>query len=407
MNMSSLPLKNRRVAFIDGLRGYGALGVFLIHVGGLVFRPISPYFSWLVDMGKEGIVVFFFISALSICMSIDRLKQFDYKKYLWKRYVRLAPLYYAILITAVGIFYIVNKTWYTNSIADIFTHLTFTNFDFINNAAQTSILGVEWTMPIIFCFYLLTPLLYMLGKKNTFVLIACAIGGAAVYFYEYAAIAKWYAFNPIFRERGSPLNYLFTYIFAITIFWLYKKRNVFRTIGRKSLVYVVLFSGVFFLTIRNSSVFQMKLVALMLISFFYMFFVKPKLISWHSSKLRAILFAVESIGLLGIFFYYMVNRYIDHVPMVTLYLGLFTYSNLLYTPKIISTLFENNMIRFIGRISYAFYLMHVIIASYYDRWTTGIFQQLYVRFFLILMITVGGSYIFTRYSTYRTDRNKR
>ena len=402
-----LPPANRRIAFIDGLRGYGALGVFIIHVGGLVFRPIHPYFNWLVDMGKEGIVVFFFISAFSVCLSIDRMKRFDFKSYLWNRYVRLAPLYYAILAVAVVFSYIVNKTWYTKSLADVVTHLTFTNLDFVNNAAQTSILGVEWTMPIIFLFYLVIPPLYFLGKRNIIALIAATIGGAAVYFYEYGSISKWYAFNPIFRERGSPLNYLFTYLFAVTIFWLYKKRVVFKSIGWKSIFYLLSFIGILIMIVHNSSIFQIKLVFLIFGSFLYVFYIKPLLISLRWRRTKTLLFILESIGLLGIFFYYMVNRYIDHMPLVTLYLGLFVYSNLLYTPGIISALFENRIIRFIGNISYAFYLMHVIIASYYDRWTTGIFQQLYVRFFLILMITVGASYIFTRYSTYRTNRNKR
>jgi peptidoglycan/LPS O-acetylase OafA/YrhL len=401
MDKFSSSSKHIRVAFIDGLRGYGALGVFLIHIGGLVFRPIHPYFNWLVDMGKEGVVVFFFISAFSICLSIDKIKHFDYKAYLIKRYLRLAPLYYSILGAAVIIFFAVNRTWYVKNIVDIFTHVTFSNFDFINHAAQTSVLGVEWTMPIIFWFYVLIPLLYFLGKWNIIALMLATIGGAAIYFYEYAAIWKWYAFNPIFRERGSPLNYLFTYLFAVTIFWLYKKRNIFKEVGGKSLVCVLTFMGILLLIIHNSSVFQIKLVGLILGSFLYLFFMKPKLMSRRSVQIGKILFIFESIGLMGIFFYYMVNRYIDHVPMVTLYLGLFTYSNLLYTPKIIAILFENRIIRFIGSISYAFYLVHLMVASYYDRWTNGVFQQIYIRFILILMITIGVSYLFTRYSTIR------
>jgi peptidoglycan/LPS O-acetylase OafA/YrhL len=398
---TSLSLKNNRIGFIDGLRGYGALGVFLIHVGGLVFRPIHPYFNWLVDMGKEGIVVFFFISAISICISIDNAKRFDFKTYLLKRYLRLAPLYYSILGVSVLVFYIVHKTWYVKNITDIFLHLGFTNLDFVNNAAQTSILGVEWTMPIIFWFYMLIPFLYRLGKKNLFVSLFCTIGAAAIYFYAYGALWKWYAFNPIFRERGSPLSYLFTYLFAITIFWLYKKRNVFKKVSWESLIYVAAFTGILVIIIHNSSVFQIKLVGLILGSFLYLFFIKPKLISLRITHVKKLLFLFESIGLLGIFFYYMVNRYIDHIPMVTLYLGLFTYSNLLYSPGIIKILFENRIIRFIGSISYAFYLVHVTIASYYDRWTGGVFQQVHIRFLLILIITIGVSYVFTRYSKFR------
>ena len=393
----------RRIGFIDGLRGYGALGVFLIHIGGLAFRPINPYFDSFVEMGKEGIVVFFFVSAISICLSTDRAKMFDYTKYMVKRYVRLAPLYYLILGIAVIMFWIVNKTWYTNNITDLVSHLTFTNLDFINHAAQTSILGVEWTMPIIFLFYLFIPLLYTLGKWNIIALMFCTIGGAAIYFYEYI-FGNWYAFNPIFRERGSPLNYVFTYLFAVTIFWLYKKRGVFKKMNWRSLLSVAAFTGILLFIVHSSSVYQIKLICLFLGSFLYLFFIKPILISWKSTQLKNIVFSLESIGLLGIFFYYMVNRYIDRVPMVTLYLGLFIYSNFLYTPKIIKILFENRIIRFMGSISYALYLVHFMIASYYDRWTSGIFQQVYIRFFLLLIISIGISYVCTRYSTLRPTK---
>lgn len=82
------------------MRGYAALSVFFIHANGFGLRQLSPYLDRLVDFGKYGVVAFFVISAFTISASLDLSDKFSFFKYRLRRLLRVAPMYYIVLIVA-------------------------------------------------------------------------------------------------------------------------------------------------------------------------------------------------------------------------------------------------------------------------------------------------------------------
>jgi len=144
--------------FITGLRGYAALGVLLIHYQGFNILKQSNTYNKFVNLGKYGVLVFFIISAFTLTISIDRNKNFSYKQYIKKRFLRISPLYYIVLLLA---FFIGGNAYYqhefhiTNSLFSLIFHYSYLNW--IDYRHQNNLIGVEWSIPVEFFYYFAFP----------------------------------------------------------------------------------------------------------------------------------------------------------------------------------------------------------------------------------------------------------
>lgn len=147
--------------FITGIRAYAAIGVVLIHSGGAGLRDLGVLGNHIVDIGRTGPYVFFVISGFTVAQSIKLSDSF--KSYFLKRFFRIAPLYYfwlvVTLIMSISYFQDPNKDI---SIFNLITHLFFINF--WDYTSETSIVGVEWTIPIEMFYYIILPMMMFISR---------------------------------------------------------------------------------------------------------------------------------------------------------------------------------------------------------------------------------------------------
>ena len=219
-----------RTKYITGLRAYSALGVLLIHSGGGGLRELSSFTNKIVDFGKYGVVSFFVISAFTISMSVDRMEQFNLKEYFFKRFLRIAPLFY--IVTLFCFFFTGGNEYFNNlfgvqsNLYSLILHLTFLNlFDVrhINN-----IIGVEGTVPIEFAYYLFIPYILILFKKNKKIIYPIVIAAFIFSFYSFQFFSRFYNKTNLFISHNLSLEkYLFTFIIGIAGYLLWRERKEF------------------------------------------------------------------------------------------------------------------------------------------------------------------------------------
>ena len=171
--------------YLTALRGYAAFGIFFIHSSGLglrdfAFDGVSPSkaFGRLIDFGKYGVIVFFVLSAYTIALSLEKNIKVELGNYLMRRVSRVLPMYY--LMITIGFFaggipeyfelFGVKNDW-----INLVTHFTFLNFWSVGQ--RNNLLGVEWSVPIEFAYYLVLPFAFILFRRiNRFGLLTVIIG---------------------------------------------------------------------------------------------------------------------------------------------------------------------------------------------------------------------------------------
>jgi peptidoglycan/LPS O-acetylase OafA/YrhL len=285
--------------YLTGLRAYAALFVFFIHSGGFGLREFSVYTNRIVDFGKYGVIIFFVLSAYTICMSIDKQENFNYKNYIVKRFFRIAPLYYFILILAFflgGSDYYLNLFKVENNFYNLFLHFSFLNV--FNFKYQNNIIGVEWSVPIEFFYYFFIPLVYFYYKKNNKKVIIGSLIASVISIFGFILYSYFFSIDLF---NWSLAKYAFSFNFGIVLYILLKGKI---------------------------------------------------LISKNETDLSLVLLFV----LLAVFILFDFN-YKD--LFVTIFTGflLLLFQN---ASRIKEILFENKVIMFLGTISYSIYLIHVL-----------------------------------------------
>lgn len=148
---------------IDGLRTLSCLGIILMHIqantkyclsGGVVFDKIIPSLTWLVYL-------FLMISGFGMCTGyLEKFqdKSVDLESFYKKRYVKILPFFGLLLIIALIMEHSISVV-YEISIEILLLHGLLPN-----NAV--SVIGVCWTLGVIFLFYLLFPAFSVLMKSK-------------------------------------------------------------------------------------------------------------------------------------------------------------------------------------------------------------------------------------------------
>lgn len=124
------------------------------------------YFENVLYSGKFGVALFFIVSAFTLFRSLDVRKENGFGKYYLRRFFRIAPLYYLIIIIVFSLsggqsYYMVDIDKAT-SIFNLLAHMFFINGFFTNYF--NSILGVEWTIFVEVSFYIILPIFYIYRK---------------------------------------------------------------------------------------------------------------------------------------------------------------------------------------------------------------------------------------------------
>lgn len=241
MTSNALPLATqppqasdiRKYAFIDALRGLACLGVIAIHILDYVGPTWEPV-RLIAAFGDKGVQLFYLLSAFTLFLSYQQRSLTDDRPILFfwiRRFFRIAPLFYAVLI--VNLFWrgMGPRTWAPDGIdwGDIGLAVTFLNA--WKPDAITSVIDGGWSIAIEMSFYCLIPFLFYqitnLSKALNFTCLAY-IGG--LFLSEAGlAIARTQSDEKYHRLLDHYFNVfwlpreLFVFGLGICLFFLFQK----------------------------------------------------------------------------------------------------------------------------------------------------------------------------------------
>lgn len=194
---------------IDGLKAYAILGIVLMHilangkyeVGGFVFDQFIPSFTNLVFL-------FMMVSSFGMCCGyyqeiIDQ--KISIEDFYKKRYIKIWP-YFAMLC---ALDFVISPS--KKALFEVFANLTLCQ-GFLPNA-KIEVIGVSWTLAVIFVFYVLFPFFcFLIGKKKR------AWGVATI-----ALVFNWLCTN-YFNAGRTNIVYDAIYFIAGGLVFLYRKK---------------------------------------------------------------------------------------------------------------------------------------------------------------------------------------
>jgi len=209
--------KTEQYTSIDGLRAFSAIGILLMHVRlesnyqieGFLFNKIIPSFTHLT-------LLFMMISGFCMCCGYyEKIKEnrISVTEFYSRRYQRIWP-YFAILVL-LDLLLGFSK----EALMEAFADLTLV-FALLPNF-EVSVLGVGWTLGIIFLFYMLFPFFcFLLKDKKTawFTLVVAILYQifCVTYFMDSAHVVEG------FRVK---LNFLYCAVYFVAggIIYLYRE----------------------------------------------------------------------------------------------------------------------------------------------------------------------------------------
>lgn len=204
---------------LDGLRTISCLGIILMHIqantnyqleGGFLFDKFIPSLTWLVYL-------FLMISGFGMCVGyLEKFKtgEVDLEKFYKKRYMKSVPFLASLLIIAL-IMEPNRSTFYEASIEVLLLHGLLPN-----NAV--SVIGVCWTLGVIFLFYLLFPAFSVLMKNKKRAWSSLLISLWVVYVCESYFFSDYFVANS-FTPRHNFLYCLPMFIVG-GIVYLYREK---------------------------------------------------------------------------------------------------------------------------------------------------------------------------------------
>ena len=200
--------KADRYEGIDGLKAYAIIGIALMHVlangeygiGGFVFERLIPSFTNLVFL-------FMMVSGFGMCCGYyqkivdQKISVEDFYK---KRYIKIWP-YFALLC---ALDFVISPS--KESLFEVFANLTLCQGLLPN--MRIEVIGVSWTLAVIFVFYMLFPFFcFLIGNKKR----AWSVGVAALVF-------NWLCAN-YFKAGRTNIVYDAIYFIAGGLIFLYRK----------------------------------------------------------------------------------------------------------------------------------------------------------------------------------------
>lgn len=208
MRREFVATKADRYEGIDGLKAYAIIGIALMHVlangeygiGGFVFERLIPSFTNFVFL-------FMMVSGFGMCCGYyqkivdQKISVEDFYK---KRYTKIWP-YFALLCT---LDLVISPS--KESLFEVFANLTLCQGLLPN--ANISVIGVSWTLAVIFVFYMLFPFFcFLIGNKKR----AWGVGVAALMF-------NWLCAN-YFKAGRTNIVYDAIYFITGGLIFLYRK----------------------------------------------------------------------------------------------------------------------------------------------------------------------------------------
>jgi len=303
-----------RVVPLDGLRGILALSVFFLHVTefriyettGKWLPPVSNFYR---QLGVMPVCMFFFITGYVFWLKLTRSTHIPLGQFIYARWARLSGVYFLACLLCFGLVAVESGFHSNISPAKLtFQVLAWLSFfgsghDMNQIAGSRLWLGPAWTLRFEWMFYLSLPFLgWFAARKRRLPILLGVAAGLGFLLYHLPAGG---AVKKAITDQFAPYMDFVAYTFSVGIVTAVLK------IGPKLKSWM---QG------NVGTAISFALIAVTL------FFAKPEF-GWAESLLLAVPFVCVCSG--------------------NTWLGLLT----------------SSPIRFLGRISYSFYLLHVVLMT--------------------------------------------
>jgi peptidoglycan/LPS O-acetylase OafA/YrhL/glycosyltransferase involved in cell wall biosynthesis len=312
--MESKPLKIDNLEYIDSLRWIAILMVLMVHFSQLIPSNIrlplilNNFFSYW----QYGVILFFIVSAYTLFRSLNLRNEINFKNFFMRRFFRIAPLYYIMIILViiyVKIFSpILDPLIYDISFNNFILHIIFINSLF-NIDKLNVFIWWEWTIFTEVWFYLILPFIYLYKKHiNIYFFISVIINilltlyiinynitwinQIIIYFSPFFHFSAFFIWCLIYKNENNEKinnffikykNYILSFIISILLILSYNT-------SQRIEIYLIILTllWLFFMLIKNNQIkifdnyilrFIWKIsFSLYLIHLFVLQFIWPKMI---------------------------------------------------------------------------------------------------------------------------------
>jgi peptidoglycan/LPS O-acetylase OafA/YrhL len=245
--------------YIDALRGLAIIGIIVVHT----CQSISPGNEFLITLfgnGDKGVQLFFLVSALTLCFSLDRKKN-ESKPTLYffiRRFFRIAPMFYLAIVFF--LMYPCMQEHYNPPDGIKWWHvlLTATFMHGWHPETFSSVVPGGWSIAVEFNFYLLLPFLFKLINTKERALIFFIFTSLINLFISRWMFDFWSAQYPGHLSLPWGLSYfgffnqLPVFAIGIMLFHIFKEDH-FRRKNFTSII-LILFSAFIVLAFMNYNV---------------------------------------------------------------------------------------------------------------------------------------------------------
>lgn len=214
--METKPIKKLRFASLDGLRAISCIGIMMMHIQANTYYEVQG-FTWsvLIPSFTHLVILFLMLSGFGMCAGY--LEKFwngtiDLAAFYKRRYTRLLPFFVFLMLIA----FIMEPS--VHHLYDISMEVSLLYGLLPNNALD--VIGVGWTIGVIFLFYLLFPAFSVLMRKKKTAWISLFVS----LWVQFICLQYYFTgnfVNELFTPRHNFL-YCAPYFIAGGIIFLYK-----------------------------------------------------------------------------------------------------------------------------------------------------------------------------------------
>lgn len=357
--------KEKRVEFLDSLRGLASIAVVLSHyfiAYGIDIRfkviTYSP-FHFFFD-GFAAVTFFFILSGFVLTLSLDKEKEINIWSFYIKRIFRIMPSYLVVLglsLIAYNSYIIIHSipdstTWINEFWSKPLSTLDFIKqFIFLKPEKSANLVFQNWTLNVEMAFSFLIPFLYLLLKKSAlylfiiFNIVLLVFFSFSVFIFHFS-LGMVLAFNhtklvAVLSRLQTKYKYglfflailLFTYRYTIPMYYYYWHRHL-NFLNNENLIWILTGTGGFllllfvFMSDKTQSVLNTRFIkfigklsyAIYLVHGAVLIFVVPRFISAINALGVVNSYTVWALGLLGLLTITfltaaLLNKYIE-IPLV-------------------------------------------------------------------------------------------
>jgi peptidoglycan/LPS O-acetylase OafA/YrhL len=212
-NEGSVPVPRLRLHGIDALRGIAASSIVVHHVVGINQMVVPSFLGFIPAYFGYGVPLFFIVSAFSLYYTyLDRMEgRQDVCKYMVRRFARIAPLFYFMVVVWYLTYHFAFGQWLT--LSSVISNATFT-FNLVP-ASQGSIVWAGWSIGTEYTFYFFLPLLINLVRDLRASILLLILAFLAEFGYQYSQ-------SPI-DDYASILTHMPFFAVGIIAFFIYRK----------------------------------------------------------------------------------------------------------------------------------------------------------------------------------------